>query len=287
MNQIFCVMTSTLGFECDPGQRLQRVSSADALHVVGHREQVEGAQRGRAGSRARRRSRRRGPARRGRRRRTRPRAGRRSTTCSTTVRLAPSRGGSSTTRSNGSSYADAQHPVDAARARPPRGRRRGCRARARQAAAVALDGDHAAGRSRRRRRGTRANSPTPAYRSSTGSPGCGASSSSTVSTSDARRAGVHLPEAVGGDREVVRPRDARRRDGRRPRRPCDQAVVDGDDVVRAVLAHARAARRAGATYRSRVRQRRPVLVAGHRPRPTTSQVEPGQPATAARAPRPP
>ena len=52
-----------------------RLQQRHALHVVRHREQVEGPQARSARSRARRRSRRRGRARRGRRRRTRRRAG--------------------------------------------------------------------------------------------------------------------------------------------------------------------------------------------------------------------
>ena len=43
------------------------------------------------------------------------------------------------------------------------------------------------------------NSPTPAYRSSTRSPGCGASICITVSTSIRGAPRVHLPEAVAGD----------------------------------------------------------------------------------------
>ena len=89
-------------------------SSATALDVVRHREQVEGPDRrqlpallrgGRAGP---------GPAPPGRRRRRRPPAGASPSTCRTTAAPAPLRGGSSTTRSHA-----ARH-----RARPARVRRR-------------------------------------------------------------------------------------------------------------------------------------------------------------------
>ena len=72
--------------------------------VIGNRSKARSR---RGGSRARRRSRRRGRARPGRRRRRRPPRGRRATTCSTTARLAPVRGGSRTTRSTGRRQAGA------------------------------------------------------------------------------------------------------------------------------------------------------------------------------------
>ena len=76
-----------MGSHREPRQRSRAqtcAGSSSATHsdVVRHREQVEGAQRRAAGSRARRRWRGRGRGRRGRRRRTRRPAGARSTICS-------------------------------------------------------------------------------------------------------------------------------------------------------------------------------------------------------------
>ena len=135
---------------------------ADALHVLGHREQVEAAQRRQPPARPRGTSGRPGRRPPGRRPRRRPRAGRRAATRPTTSAPAPVRGGSSTTRSTGPAIRRRWPARVSTRPAPPRpgAGRAGCAGpRRRRAAADSTRVTRPVGRpGRRERRGEQAGS---------------------------------------------------------------------------------------------------------------------------------
>ena len=144
-------------------------SRATRLDVVRHREQVEGPQGTRAGSRTRRSTRRRARGQPGRRPRRRPPADARPRPAATTARLAPTRGGSSTTTSGRQGgLVDARSAPRRPGAPAPAAGRPGSPRRRRR--------PHGDPRRRRpdpryRLPHTPAKSPTPAYRSTRCSPG--------------------------------------------------------------------------------------------------------------------
>ena len=267
---LLCHGLDATGLECTPGQADRRREQRDALDVVGHREQVEGAQPLAAGSRARRRSRRRGRARPGRRRRTpRPAArGRR-----------PARRPS------------AWRPRAAGRGRPGRTARRTPRASTRStgpgrdlgARVAQVDCGVLARRAVPLDRDDPRAGPDRVGEEPGEQPDAGVQVEHRLPRLRARgsrarsRPGPAAPRGAPARSRRRRPRSRGRAaeyDG--GVRRLEQAVVDRDHVVRAVLAHARAGRRAASTYRCRVRQRSPSTSPG-----TAStdhvQVEPGQP----------
>ena len=238
-------------------RRSESVFTSSATHstwcVIGNRSKARSvAQRG---SRARRSTPGRGPARPGRRRRTPRPAARGRRPARPPARRAPSRGGSRTTRSNGSSYDDGEHPVDAARARRgrPAARRlaRGVLARAARSPSTATTrpvGPTASARNAREQpdAGVQVEHPLPRLRPQHLEHGL---------HQHPRRLDVRLPEAVGRRRRsraspcAVRDGLERvstpRAGGSRASAPRDQAVVDGDHLVGAVHAQPASAVRAG------------------------------------------
>ena len=217
------VLTSPI---TSPQVRVALHKVRNALDVVRHREQVEGAQRRPARSRARRRTPRRAPAPPGRRRRRRPPAG-------------PARRSAATTSPLGARSAAGRGrrgrrgPIDAAAsarstrsgrpARPGAGRR-GSPPRVVDGGAVGLDGDDVTGQPDAPRPGTARTARRRRRGRATRSPGCGSSPVEHRGDQRVGGAGVHLPEAGAGHLpaaaggllgEHLRPVGVRRPVGRR------------------------------------------------------------------------